>query len=99
MPRVSLFNHIPELFNSCDERQQEWPLIRNLGSVNLLQQKYEKSITVLTIEWTMAKLALEQSIQCSRALIYAFVHIILWDSLVFYFCVTKALISIEIHTE
>ena len=47
----------------------------------------------------MAKLGLEQSIQCSRALIYAFVHIILWDSLIFYFCVTKALISIEIYIE
>ena len=74
-------------------------LIRNPGYIHLLQQKYAKSVRVLTIGWTMTKLALEQSIQCSRALIYAFVHIILWGSLVFYFCVTKALISIEIHTE
>jgi hypothetical protein len=97
--RVFLFNHIHEHFNSCDERQGEWSPTRNLGSVHLLQQNYAKSVTISTIGWTMAKLALEQNIQCSRALVYAFVHIILWNSLVFYFCVTKALISIEIHTE
>ena len=97
--RVFLFNHIHELFNSYNEHQQEWSPIRNLGSVHLLQQKYAKSVRVSTIGWTMAKLVLKQSIQCSRALIYAFVHIIIWNSLVFYFCMTKASISIEIHTE
>jgi hypothetical protein len=96
---VFLFNHIHELFNSCDERRGEWSPIRNPGSIHLLHQNYAKSVRLSTIGWTMAKLALEQNIQCSRALVCAFVHIILCDSLVFYFCVTKALISIEIHTK
>jgi hypothetical protein len=33
-----------------------------------------------------------------KALFYTFIRIMLWDGMVFYFYVTKALISIEIHT-